>query len=60
MIADGEELSNVNPFDKDVVVSPPSVLHADHGVGIEEELSEIGACEVASLIGVHNLMNCSF
>ncbi len=40
------------PFDKDVVVCPSSVVHADSGTGIEEDLRVFRACEVASLVAV--------
>ena len=48
------------PFDKDVVVSPSPVIHADPGSGIEKDVSEFRTCEVAVLITVHDLWNSCF
>ncbi len=48
------------PFDKDVVVSPSPVVHADSGTGIEEDLRVFRAGEVASLVAVHDFGNCIF
>ena len=48
------------PFDKDVVVSPSPVVHADPGACIEEDICKLWACEVAPLITVHNLRSGCF
>ena len=42
-------------LDKDVVICPSPVVHADPGSGIEENLSVFRAGEVTALIGIHDL-----
>ena len=46
--------STPQPFDKDVVVSPSPVVHADPGSDIEEDVSKYRTCEVAALIRIHD------
>ena len=43
------------PLDEDVVVSPPPMVHADPGSGVEEDVRVSWACEVAPLVAVHYL-----
>ena len=47
--------STPESLDKDVVVSPSPVIHADFGSGIEEDVRVFRACEVTALVRIHDL-----